>query len=158
MESADHGIRKPKYRTRQQREARKKVLRECLDDLREGVLQFQKTITEAHESYLRGMDDCLRTMKHFDQVHRVHKDVLANHVSQFNCDLEAVKKSLIRERISNEGQAEDGDIGQRGNHDEPDAQTKHDIVSGTVVPLRHNHETNANESNETKQGRCSEAS
>jgi len=57
---------------------------------------------------------------------------------------------LVCERVSNERQPEDGKIWQRGNHNETNAQAKHDLVSGTIVSLGHENETNTNESNQTK--------
>lgn len=51
--------RKQKYRTPEQRNRRRKVLLECLDMLRDGVLKFQKDLDDAHKTYERNMDAIL---------------------------------------------------------------------------------------------------
>jgi hypothetical protein len=51
---------KRKARTPEERRQRRKVLLECLDMLRDGVLKFQKDLEDAHRTYERHTDAILK--------------------------------------------------------------------------------------------------
>ena len=51
---------KQKYRTPEQKRQRRKVLLECMDMLRDGVVKFQKDLDDAHKTYERNIDAILK--------------------------------------------------------------------------------------------------